>query len=218
MLTSVRQNMLTSLSYLSKFTEIFKIPPKFVFQVPEKAKGTVVEKWIKYWEGLINDYVEVFRDTLHEGRTKPYKTAAIAAAGSFFTYAVYNNPTEQDYRDGVIYYQNLFGLVGKSVRNPGADVYLKTLEKAFNHKLIRRLSLGICCFMWIDNYDNALGIYKSQCEYLKPRYTNFHERIIDFGFLNKFWMLDRKMEDYDVNPNEWIDFSKADYDYKKRIL
>lgn len=204
-------------NYLMKLKSL-KLPSKFDFQIPERAKGTVVEKWIKYWEGLINDYVEVFRDTAEESRNKPLKTAALVAAGSFITFAIYNNPTEQDYRDRVIYYQNLYGLVGKPIRNPGAEVYLKSLENSFNYRLIRRFSLGVCSVIWLDNYDPGLGIYKAQCEYLKPKYVTFHERIIDIGFLNKFWALEKNMEDYDVNPNEWIDFSKSDYGYKNRIL
>ena len=210
--------MISTWKYYSKLNILSRIPAKFNFNVPEKAKGTVVEKWIKYWEGLINDYADVFRDSIKESRSKPYKTGLLALSGCFLTYAVYNNPTEQDFRDSVIYYQNLFGLVGKPVRNPGVDVYLKSLENSFNFKVIRRLSLGIFCFIWIDNYDEALGLYKAQCKYLKPRYLTFYERVIDVGFLNKFWILEKNMRDYDINPNEWIDFSKSDYGYKNRIF
>lgn len=204
---------------LGKLKHFAQLPNfKLNFHVPNKVKGTVIEKWIKYWEGLINDYVEVFRDTVQESKNKPFKTGAIVATGSFLTFAMYNNPTEQEFRDSLLQYQNLFGLVGKPVRNPSADVYLKNLENSYNFGLIRRLSLGVCCLMWIDNYDEALGIYKAQCEYLKPKYLTFYERIIDFGFLNKFWVLEKSMEDYDVNPNEWIDFSKSEYEYKNRVF
>lgn len=31
--------------------------PRFQFpQLPEKLKGTIVERWANYWKGLANDY------------------------------------------------------------------------------------------------------------------------------------------------------------------
>lgn len=51
-------------------------------------------------------------------------------------------------------------------------------------------------------------MFKSRCDYLKPRYLTFHERIMDIGFLGQWWVIDKKMEEFDINPNEWI--SKSD--------
>lgn len=186
--------------------------------LPERFKGTIVEKWAKYWDGLIHDYAEVFRDTVKQSKEKPYRTALYFSIASGLYYAGKNNPTEMDFRDQVVEYQNLFGLVGKPVRNPNSEVYLKTLENWYNAGVIRRFSLGFFSIMWLDNYDKDVGLYKAQCEYLKPSYLTFHERIIDVGFLNRFWNLERKMEDYDMNPNEWIDFTQTEYEYRHRIL
>ncbi|KAL0268400.1 UNVERIFIED_CONTAM: hypothetical protein PYX00_010357 [Menopon gallinae] len=187
------------------------------FQLPEKYKGTVIEKWYKYWEGLIQDYTEVFKDTVEDAYRKPWKTMLLGGVGGFFTYALYNNPDEIDYKNQLIEYQNSFGLVGKPVRNPAADIYLKYLNNCFNYGLIRRFSFGLFSVIWLDNYDAGVGLYKAQCSYLKPQIWNFHERIIDIGFLKKFWLMEKKMMDYDVNPNEWIDFSKTEYVYKHRM-
>lgn len=57
--------------------------------------------------------------------------------------------------------------------------------------------------MWIDNYDKDCFLYKTVCPYLKPRYLTFHERIIDVGALDKWWVLETKMKDYDVNESEF---------------
>lgn len=201
-----------------KWNILAKLPKfQFSYQLPEKYKGTVIEKWYKYWEGLIQDYTEVFKDTIEEAYTKPWKTMLIGGVGGFCTYALYNNPDEMDYKNQLIGYQNDFGLVGKPVRNPSADVYLKYLNNCYNYGLIRRFSFGLFSVIWLDNYDANVGLYKAQCPYLKPQIKNFHERIIDFGFLNKYWLMERKMVDYDVNPNEWIDFSKTEYVYRHRM-
>lgn len=198
-----------------KLPSIPKIPKPYL---PERFKGTIVEKWAKYWEGLLHDYSEVFRDSVKQSKEKPYWTALYFSLASGLLYAGKNNPTEMDFRDQVVEYQNLFGLVGKPIRNPNAEVYLKTLENWHNAGIIRRFSLGFFSIIWLDNYDKDVGLYKAQCDYLKPRYLTFHERIIDVGFLNRFWNLDRKMQDYDTNPNEWLDFTKTEYEYRHRIL
>lgn len=31
----------------------------------------------------------------------------------------------------------------------------------------------------------------------------FHERIMDIGFLGRWWIIDKKMEEFDINPHEW---------------
>lgn len=29
------------------------------------------------------------------------------------------------------------------------------------------------------------------------------ERVVDVGFLGHWWMMERRMKDFDINPNEW---------------
>lgn len=212
--------LFASCNMLSFRKKVFEFIPnvRAKIKLPEKFKGTIIERGVKYFEGLLHDYKEVLKFIVQETHEKPLKTSPYYGSIAFFIYSLYNNPTELEYRDRVIHYQNLFGMVGKPVRNPGADVYLKTVENWHNFGLMRRLSLGVFSIMWIDNYDPALGLYKAQCNYIKPKYLTFHERIIDIGFLNRFWILEQKMKDYDVNPNEWMDFSRTEYVYRNKVL
>ena len=39
-----------------------KLPRIQLPQLPEKFKGTVVERWVKYWKGLASDYKGKFQD------------------------------------------------------------------------------------------------------------------------------------------------------------
>lgn len=65
-----------------------------------------------------------------------------------------------------------------------------------------RLSVGFFSFLWIDNYSKACGVFKSQCEYLKPRYVTFPERVQDVGFLGRWWRIEQLMESFDINHKE----------------
>jgi hypothetical protein len=97
-------------------------------------------------------------------------------------------------------------LVGDPIRNPQAVSHLKFLETCYNKDVIRTLNLGIINFMWISDYGKSSGLYQAQCEYLEPKILTFHERIVDIGFLGQWWILQRTMKDFDVNPSEFENF------------
>lgn len=171
--------------------------------LPERFKGTIVEKWAKFWKDILIDYREVVTENYSSARKNPKRTLAIFTTLGFVTYCFKTNPDESSFREQLINYGNELGLVGEPTRNPITDKHFVFLESCYNAGLVRRLSFGAFSVMWIDNYNKACGLYKTNCSYLKPRYVTFYERIVDVGFLNKWWWLSNVMTDYDVNPNEW---------------
>lgn len=99
-------------------------------------------------------------------------------------------------------------LLGAPVRNSVAVEHLERLQQYYNEGIIRRLNLGISSLIWIDNYDKDCSSYKAVCSYLKPRYVTSYNRIVDIGFLDKWWVLENKMKDYDVNETEFNSLTK----------
>lgn len=87
-----------------------------------------------------------------------------------------------------------------------------------NIAFLFRLSLGFCSLLWLDNYSKVCGVYKSQCEYLKPRYLTMHERIVDVGFLGKWLVIGKKMEEFDINPQEWAESGAEEESVVKSYL
>lgn len=100
--------------------------------------------------------------------------------------------------------------VGRFIRNPVTENYVTWVEQCFNEGIVRRLNLGIVSFMWLDNFDRATAVYKATCPYLKPRFVTFYQRIIDIGFMDRWWFLEEKMNDYDINEAEFQHSSKVD--------
>ncbi|MPC58985.1 uncharacterized protein E2C01_053000 [Portunus trituberculatus] len=117
-------------------------------------------------------------------------------------YAVKTNPDERDYKDMLHRYMNESAMLSSKVRNAKVDDHLHYMADCFDHHLLRRLSLGICSFLWVDNYSKECGVFKSQCGYLKPRYLTFHKRVQDVGFLGHWWRTRRLMEEFDINHQE----------------
>jgi Translocase of the Inner Mitochondrial membrane 29 len=171
------------------------------YELPERFRGTIVEKWAKYWRQLVSDYKDMVIDTGRDMRNKPFKTSVYLGllTGSYL--CCKNNPDEQSFFEEIRKYNNEMMLLAEPCQNPVSVDHLVFVERCKNAGLLRRLTLGVVSFIWVDNYDKDLALYKSTCSYLKPEYLKFHERVIDVGFWNKWWTLSEKMVDYDINED-----------------
>lgn len=118
--------------------------------------------------------------------------------GSLY-YFSQHNPDVGSYRDQLVNDESKIAQVTHPLRNPESENYVTWVEQCYNEGIIRRLNLGIMSFIWLDDYDERSSVYKANCSYLQPRYLTFYQRIIDIGFMDKWWLLEKKMEDYDVN-------------------
>lgn len=172
---------------------------RFRFELPERFKGTIVEKWAKYWKQLGIDYKEMVIDTCKHMYEHPLKTTIYAGIGTTTYFLSKHNPDFEEFKKEFQDNKNQLILVAEPCQNPVSANHIKNLERWFNQGVVRRLTLGVISFIWIDNYDKNCSLYKTTCEYLKPPYATFNERVIDVGFLNKFWVLEERMKEYDVN-------------------
>ncbi|KAH8409305.1 hypothetical protein KR009_012315 [Drosophila setifemur] len=168
-------------------------------KLPEKFKGTFVEKWVTYWQGLVRDYSEVAMGVVRESYTRPKKALAYGSTMLFLYKAAEKNPGEECFMTLFRRETNRMITVAQDQQNPVSTEYLLTLERAINQKKLRLLSLGICTILWVDMYDEDDCTYPATCEYTTVGLLNFHERVIDVGFWNQFWRLNWKMRNYDVN-------------------
>merc|ERR1719483_1747087 len=83
--------------------------------------------------------------------------------------------------------------VADPIRNPASQNLQDYVSRAYNAGLLRRLNLGVCCVMWVDDYDKSLGLFAARCDYLKPGWFDIRHRVIDVGFLGSWWISSKKM-------------------------
>lgn len=173
-----------------------KIAAKFT--LPDKYKGTVVEKWAKYWSQLGIDYKDVAVGVVQQTIAKPVRSTVYASVGTAAYYCAKNNPSEVDYLRQVRQMTTELVLVHENSLNKETAEHMKFIERGFNEKRLRYMNVGLFSFMWLDRFDAAVGLYESNCTFTKPEILRFRERIVDFGFLNRWWILRKKMNDFDV--------------------
>ncbi|XP_065364176.1 mitochondrial import inner membrane translocase subunit Tim29 [Calliphora vicina] len=167
--------------------------------VPERFKGTMVEKWASYWKGLLSDYKEVVMGVVKETREKPRKAAFYAITGYGLYQCGKRNPDEEDFHKQFRTASNDLIMVNPSLQNPKSAAYIRRLQGDLNQNRLRFLSLGICTILWEDLYDQDDCTYPAQCEYTQVNFWNFHEQIVDIGFWNQFWRLKYEFYNFDVN-------------------
>lgn len=173
------------------------------FEVPERFKGTVVEKWLLYWKGLVIDYRDVFLGVVKQSKERPIRAAIYGGLAGSALYCMKHNPNETDFIAQLRDHNIKMVLIDPACQNPVSTQHIKFVEQCYNEGIVRRLNVGIFSLLWLDNYERALGIYKANCSYTQPELLSWHKRIIDVGFLNKWWKIDENMKDYDINEESF---------------
>lgn len=179
--------------------------PSPALNSPANAPKTpLLKKWFSYWKALLNDYKDVMVEAAKHAKEHPVKSSIWATLlCSAYTCGVMN-PDEHHFRAQIVNSANDLIFVGKTIRNPATVDYLRTVESYYNSGQIRYISLGIFSVILRDYKTRTSGVYKDNCSYTQPTYLEIiRDHIIDVGFFNKWWILESKMIDCDVNETEW---------------
>ncbi|KAB0793655.1 hypothetical protein PPYR_13275 [Photinus pyralis] len=190
-------NIITNLkSFNAKTIESTK---NAALRLEEKSKGTMFENWIRYWKNVFNDYREVVIDVRKDIREKPIKAVCTLTIIGSLTYCVKHNPNFIDYRDTFVKSANELLLVHPSMQKTQTASTLKQIEGYFNSGVVRRFNFGVASIIWVDYYSASCKNSEAICKHLKMSYFDWRYHIIDIGFLDRWWMLSKCMEDYDIN-------------------
>lgn len=151
---------------------------------------------------IINEFIyflDVGLDTVNWIKTNPRRSAVYGAIGGFLYTSGKTNPNQNDFNEQIKKCEQLVALVPVDMHNPVTVDYLKNLERNQNLGTLRISSIGLFSIMWINDFAKDLATFDATCEYLKPEWKTFHQRIVDIGFLGNWWNLDRQLRDYDIN-------------------
>nr|XP_005890880.1 PREDICTED: uncharacterized protein C19orf52 homolog [Bos mutus] len=69
---------------------------------------------------------------------------------------------------------------------------------------LRHVSLGLFSLVYEAPFDAQASLYQARCRYLQPRWTDFPDRILDVGFVGRWWVLGARMRDCDINDDEFL--------------
>lgn len=159
-----------------------------------------------YFKLIYEDYKGSLMEVKDGIINKPGKTALLSAVLGGAIYLVESNPNERCFFDQVITSQNDLIEVGDQVRNQSSLDHVLFLNQCLKERTLSRLNLGFLSLLVQLDLDPQCALYVNQCKYLKPSYKSYvTERLVDVGIAGKWRLLDHKMLNYDVNPDEWSD-------------
>ncbi|XP_055911284.1 mitochondrial import inner membrane translocase subunit Tim29 [Eupeodes corollae] len=179
--------------YSSTSTTVAETP-----KVPEEVKTTILQRWKIYWKSLVNDYYEAGKGALQTAKEKPLRTSILSTIGVAAYLSAKNNPDEVALLTEIRNKNGELLMVHESCQRSSSTEHLKLLERSINQKTLRVTNLGVMTIVWLHDFSSDLCTYKAICKWLQPQYSTFHERIIDVGFWNRWWNLEKKMTDYDI--------------------
>lgn len=181
----------------------FDTIPFPIIKLPDFFSGTIVEKWGSYWKALFRDYRDVTIDIFKFARDKPIRASAIGGVAASLVYCSKRNPDDTAFMNQLRLHNATLVLVSDECRSPVSSQYVTFLERCHNEGILRRLNIGVASVLWLDNFDRAVCLYKATCKHTKYDLLTWHDRVIDIGFLDKWWKLEKAMEDYDINDTSF---------------
>ena len=179
--------------------------PRQPFKMPERLKGGRIERYVTFWQNLARDYKEAGQEIVAGAKAKPLKASIYGTILGLGLYANKHNPDEQSFRTHLINTHLDLTMVPHSNMNPKSTSHQHEITRCMNAGLLRFWNFGIFTLIWRDNYSLQYGHVKANCKYLQTGYLDVFTqgRIVDIGFLDRWWLTEQAMTEYDVNPGEW---------------
>ncbi|XP_026860938.2 mitochondrial import inner membrane translocase subunit Tim29 [Electrophorus electricus] len=178
------------------------------------SKGTRWERLLNTRAGawcrsLLSDYKEACREVVVGTRERPLKaTIYVALLGG--AYACYRtNPDSASFQANILETSNKLALLSPWIRSGTSDGHVQSLVKLHNEGRLRHISLGIASLAYVVDYDPACNLYEARCTALSVPWVEFPKRLLDVGFASRWWLMDQKMKDYDINEEEFKHLTPA---------
>lgn len=166
----------------------------------ERLKNSKAGVWCR---SLFSDYKDASWEVVAGLWERPVKASVYASllAGTWACF--YTKPDCSSFEATLLECSNQLGLLSPWIRNGTSDSHVQSLVKLRNEGRLRHASLGLLSLVYCADYDPDTTLYEAQCSNLSVPWRELPERMLDVGFIGRWWVLDLKMKDCDVNEEEF---------------
>uniref|UniRef100_A0A0N4ZR98 Peroxisomal membrane protein PEX31 n=1 Tax=Parastrongyloides trichosuri TaxID=131310 RepID=A0A0N4ZR98_PARTI len=165
----------------------------------------VKEALKEYLHRLKNDYKGSFEDAITDSKAKPHKALTLLSVSIFSTYAFMTNPSKESFRRIMAEKRTKMALIPPTIHNPKTVDAINEREKLFIQKRLKFIDFFLFTLVVKTKFDSTLYTAESQDPNLKDWYWNeILKNIVDIGAFNKFWYLEKAMNNCDINDNEFV--------------
>ena len=156
---------------------------------------------------MYEDYKIGIKDVGEVARSRPKTSIAFTLLSALGVGATKSNPSESHFRETVIKLRHGLLTTDELRRNEAANEHSLQLERCFNYGLVRRTSFGLFSIVWLDNHDKSYEAYRGRCKHVRVRWREWNSRVLDVGFLSRWWYLGQAIESVDSNSK----YSERDF-------
>nr|ACQ58475.1 C19orf52 [Anoplopoma fimbria] len=152
---------------------------------------------------MVSDYKEACREIVVGSWERPVKASVYASLLGGALACFYTKPDHLSFETTLLECSNQLGLLSPWIRNGTSDGHVQSLVKLRNEGRLQHASLGLLSLVYRSEYDPDTTLYEAHCSNLSAPWRELPQRILDVGFVHRWWVLNSKMKDYDVNDDEF---------------
>jgi len=173
-----------------------------------------------YLMNIVNDYKTVFVEIGQDMKRRPIKSSIYISLLTTGGVMYKTNPGAKEFHARLTESVTELMLVSDLIRNPSSAKAIDKLVELDSQTRLRCYSLGLFSIMCVKHCSPEVGLYASTCKYLKPHWTEFHKTIVDVGVFGRWIYIEKAMEDYDINSDEWMEDGtpNKNFSYNARTL
>ncbi|XP_004616835.1 mitochondrial import inner membrane translocase subunit Tim29 [Sorex araneus] len=153
---------------------------------------------------LLRDYAEACSDTVAAARARPGRATVyvglLGGVAACFALA----PGEAAFEEALLDASGSLLLLAPATRNQDSETFVQRLLWLRGRGRLRHVNLGVCSLVYEAPCDAQASLYQARCRYLQPRWSDFPRRVLDVGFAGRWWVLDARMRDCDINDSEFL--------------
>ncbi|XP_044134765.1 mitochondrial import inner membrane translocase subunit Tim29 [Bufo gargarizans] len=172
----------------------------------ERMKERKMVVWMK---SLLHDYKEAVKDIVVGAKEHPVKAGLYLSLLGGVGVCSSRAPSEDSFRCSVLESSASLLLLSPWTRSGTSDRHVQRLIDLSNQGRLRYINLLVLSVVYEAPYDPDCDLYNAQCPHLQPRVVDFPSRLLDIGFLGQWWLLKNKMEDFDINEDEFSQLSPS---------
>ncbi|KYO40315.1 mitochondrial import inner membrane translocase subunit Tim29 [Alligator mississippiensis] len=157
----------------------------------------------QWWKSLLHDYVEACKEVVVGARQRPGKAGLYLSVLAGAAACSLRIPSDTSFDASLLEASGTLLLLSPWVCNTTSKGHVQRLMQLRNWGQLRYQSLVFFSLVYEAPFDAETDLYLAQCKHLQPRWTEFPGRILDVGFWGRWWVLNAKMKDSDINDEEF---------------
>ncbi|XP_007951784.1 mitochondrial import inner membrane translocase subunit Tim29 [Orycteropus afer afer] len=171
---------------------------------PTIAKPGVWARLGSWSRSLLRDYAEACGDAAAAARARPVRAAVYVGLLGGTVACCALAPSEAAFEEALLDASGTLLLLAPATRNRSSEAYVQRMLWLRGRGRLRHLNLGLCSIVYEAPFDAQASLYQARCRYLQPRWTDFPGRILDVGFVGRWWVLGAQIRDCDINDDEFL--------------